>query len=259
FLVNAARQNFPSQAALTRTVRKVNIARPIVNEIRQRNNVYKSHSPIRRPFNRTRTPKENFANRKVNTVGDKTVSAVGGNQETAVKTSAGCTWRSKRHYWNKDNPHQTLKGKGIVDSGCSRHMTRNKAYLVDYQDFNGVPVTFGGAARANSTNYVNTASTPVNATSTPLNTASTPTDQDDSQISSLEDIYEVSRDVIFTSASYDDEDTVANFTNLETTVNEKSTAAIWLEIVVMPLIVPAIKGFAAASAFLKPEHLKVDK
>nr|GEU61832.1 reverse transcriptase domain-containing protein [Tanacetum cinerariifolium] len=44
----------------------------------------------------------------------------------------------------KDNAHQTLKGKVIVDSGCSRHMTGNKAYLVDYQDFNGGLVAFGG-------------------------------------------------------------------------------------------------------------------
>nr|GEX52856.1 copia protein [Tanacetum cinerariifolium] len=44
-----------------------------------------------------------------------------------------------------DNPHQTLKGKGIVDSGCSRHMTGNKAYLGDYQDFNGGHVAFGGS------------------------------------------------------------------------------------------------------------------
>nr|GEV56135.1 hypothetical protein [Tanacetum cinerariifolium] len=43
------------------------------------------------------------------------------------------------------NPHQTLKGKGIVDSGCSRHMTVNKAYIVDYQDFIGGPVAFGGS------------------------------------------------------------------------------------------------------------------
>nr|GEX77327.1 ribonuclease H-like domain-containing protein [Tanacetum cinerariifolium] len=45
----------------------------------------------------------------------------------------------------KDNPHQTLKGKGIVDSGRSRHMTENKAYLVDYQDFNGGLVAFEGS------------------------------------------------------------------------------------------------------------------
>nr|GEZ47701.1 ribonuclease H-like domain-containing protein [Tanacetum cinerariifolium] len=43
-----------------------------------------------------------------------------------------------------DNPHQTLKGKCIVDSGCSRHMTGKKAYLVDYQDFNGSHVAFRG-------------------------------------------------------------------------------------------------------------------
>ncbi|GJX48864.1 putative ribonuclease H-like domain-containing protein [Tanacetum coccineum] len=42
-----------------------------------------------------------------------------------------------------DDPHKALKNKGIVDSGCSRHMTGNKAYLVDYQDYNGGPVAFG--------------------------------------------------------------------------------------------------------------------
>nr|GEW32133.1 hypothetical protein [Tanacetum cinerariifolium] len=42
-------------------------------------------------------------------------------------------------------------------------------------------------------------------------------------------------------------------------VRSKSIAAIWLEKVVTPLIVPTIKGFAAASAVLKPEHLKVDR
>nr|GEX95927.1 putative ribonuclease H-like domain-containing protein [Tanacetum cinerariifolium] len=61
--------------------------------------------------------------------------------------------------------------------------------------------------------------TPINAASTPLNTASTPTNQDDSQIPALEDIYDHSRDEIFTSASYDDEGAVADFTHLESTVN----------------------------------------
>nr|GEY73205.1 putative ribonuclease H-like domain-containing protein [Tanacetum cinerariifolium] len=54
---------------------------------------------------------------------------------------------------------------------------------------------------------------------TPLNTASTPTNQDDSQIPSLEDIYVVLRDGIFSNASYDDENAVADLTNLESTVN----------------------------------------
>ncbi|GJY89597.1 hypothetical protein Tco_0504793, partial [Tanacetum coccineum] len=98
FPVNAARQNPSSQAAETSTARKVNTARLIVNEIRQRNKFYKSYSPIRRPFNRTTAPKANFTNLKVNTVGDKIVSAVGRNRETVVKASSGCNWRPKRHY-----------------------------------------------------------------------------------------------------------------------------------------------------------------
>ncbi|GJR80930.1 putative ribonuclease H-like domain-containing protein [Tanacetum coccineum] len=127
FPVNTARQNLSSQAATTSTARKVNTARPIVNEIRPRNNFYKSHSPIRRPFNRTTAPKANFSNQKVNTAEVKAVSAVGGKRETVVKPSAA------------------LKNKGIVDSGCSRHMTSNKAYLIEYQDYNGGPVAFGGS------------------------------------------------------------------------------------------------------------------
>ncbi|GKB45060.1 ribonuclease H-like domain-containing protein [Tanacetum coccineum] len=146
------------QAVSTSAGRKVNTVRPIVNDVRPRNIFYKTYSPIRRPFNRTTEPRTNFSNQKVNTAGDKAVSVVGGIRETAVKTSAGCNWRSKRHYWNKfskynggsnsrkcDDPQKTLKGKGIVDSGCFRHMTGNKAYLVEYQEFQGGSVVFGGS------------------------------------------------------------------------------------------------------------------
>nr|GEW55890.1 ribonuclease H-like domain-containing protein [Tanacetum cinerariifolium] len=44
-----------------------------------------------------------------------------------------------------DDPHRPLKDKGVVDSGCSRHMTGNKAYLVDYQEFKGGFVAFEGS------------------------------------------------------------------------------------------------------------------
>ncbi|GJS04273.1 ribonuclease H-like domain-containing protein [Tanacetum coccineum] len=44
-----------------------------------------------------------------------------------------------------DYPQRALQNKGIIDSGCSRHMTGNKAYLAEYQDFNGGPVAFGGS------------------------------------------------------------------------------------------------------------------
>ncbi|GJQ93509.1 ribonuclease H-like domain-containing protein [Tanacetum coccineum] len=46
---------------------------------------------------------------------------------------------------NADDPHKALKDKGIVDSGCSRHMIGNKACLSDYQYFRGRSVAFKGS------------------------------------------------------------------------------------------------------------------
>ncbi|GKD77485.1 ribonuclease H-like domain-containing protein, partial [Tanacetum coccineum] len=45
------------------------------------------------------------------------------------------------------NPQQALKYKGMFDSGCSRHMTGNKALLTDYHDIDGGFVAFGGSPR----------------------------------------------------------------------------------------------------------------
>ncbi|GJW27577.1 putative ribonuclease H-like domain-containing protein, partial [Tanacetum coccineum] len=101
----------------------------------------------------TPTTKTNIANQKVNTAGDKAVSVVGGIGKTAVKPSTDYVWRPKRTYLNKfskyngglnsrkfDVPHKALENKGIVDSGCSSHMTGNKAYLVNIKDYNGGPI-----------------------------------------------------------------------------------------------------------------------
>ncbi|GKE98596.1 putative ribonuclease H-like domain-containing protein, partial [Tanacetum coccineum] len=85
-----------------------------------------------------------------------------------------------------------------------------------------------GAARATSTNTVNTVRTqlsifnPSNVFS--IGGPSNPNltnyaDQDDSQIPTLEDIYGNSNDGIFTNASYNDEGAVTDFTNLETIMN----------------------------------------
>ncbi|GJW59997.1 putative ribonuclease H-like domain-containing protein [Tanacetum coccineum] len=44
----------------------------------------------------------------------------------------------------KGNPQQKeYKEKGVIDSGCSRHMTRNKCYLTEYEDYDGGFVSFG--------------------------------------------------------------------------------------------------------------------
>ncbi|GJW95316.1 putative ribonuclease H-like domain-containing protein [Tanacetum coccineum] len=131
---STARQKVNRQTVLTSTALKVNTVKPIVNGVRPANVFHKTHSPSSRPFKRTTVLKTNFSNQKVYTAKVKQVSTVGVKWDTAVKASAGC-----------DNPHRTLKNKGIIDSGCSRHMTGNKAYLADFQDFNGGPVAFGGS------------------------------------------------------------------------------------------------------------------
>ncbi|GJZ76180.1 hypothetical protein Tco_0640645, partial [Tanacetum coccineum] len=110
---STARQSFNRQTVLTNIVMKVNTVKPIVNRVRPANVFHKTHSPSSRPFKKTTVLRTNFTNQKFNTA--------------------------------KDYPHRALKNKGIVDSGCSRHMTGNKAYLAEFQDFNGGPVAFGGS------------------------------------------------------------------------------------------------------------------
>nr|GEZ31677.1 hypothetical protein [Tanacetum cinerariifolium] len=42
------------------------------------------------------------------------------------------------------NPQYALKDKGVIDNGCSRHMTGNMSYFSDFQELNGGYVAFGG-------------------------------------------------------------------------------------------------------------------
>nr|GEW80180.1 copia protein [Tanacetum cinerariifolium] len=42
------------------------------------------------------------------------------------------------------NPHQALKDKGVIDSGCSRHITGNISFLSDFEENNRGYVAFGG-------------------------------------------------------------------------------------------------------------------
>ncbi|GJY61559.1 ribonuclease H-like domain-containing protein [Tanacetum coccineum] len=113
---STARQSVNRQTVLTSTAMKVNTVKPIMNRVRPANVFHKTHSPSSRPFKKTTVLRTDFSKQKVNTA--------------------------------KDYPHRALKNKGIVDSGCSRHMTGNKAYLAEFQDFNGGPVAFGGSTVA---------------------------------------------------------------------------------------------------------------
>nr|GEW87810.1 ribonuclease H-like domain-containing protein [Tanacetum cinerariifolium] len=53
-------------------------------------------------------------------------------------------FRVRRASANWGNPQQALKDKGVIDSGCSRHMTGNISFLLDFKEIDGGYVAFGG-------------------------------------------------------------------------------------------------------------------
>ncbi|GJY43299.1 hypothetical protein Tco_0431512 [Tanacetum coccineum] len=75
------------------------------------------------------------------------LSAVNLNKGNAVKSLACWVWRPKHKVLDHGNPYQDLKDKGVIDSGCSRHMTGNRSYLTDYEEIKGGFVTFGGNSK----------------------------------------------------------------------------------------------------------------
>nr|GEU87885.1 hypothetical protein [Tanacetum cinerariifolium] len=82
--------------------------------------VTKTNSPPKRHTNRSPSPKASKSPPRVTAVKAQVVSAAQG------------------------NPQHALKDKGVIDSGCSRHMTGNISYLFDFEELNGGYVAFGG-------------------------------------------------------------------------------------------------------------------
>ncbi|GJY52452.1 putative ribonuclease H-like domain-containing protein [Tanacetum coccineum] len=153
--LNTARQNSSRAAVSVNTARPINTAypRPTVNCARPASNVFnRAHSHVRRHFNKFTTNKNSNFNEKVNTilgnvttVGTKAVASDNkGNEANAVKASACWVWRPKQKVLDHGNPQLDLQEKGVIDSGCSRHMTRNKSYLSDYEEIDDGFVVFGG-------------------------------------------------------------------------------------------------------------------
>ncbi|GJZ51974.1 hypothetical protein Tco_0606489 [Tanacetum coccineum] len=127
-LVNTARQ---VNAAYSKTT--VNVDRPISYLSKT------AHSTVKRPIHKNTTFKNSNIKRPIhNTARDKNfntarpkavVNAVKGNNFNAVKASACWVWKLDQ---------------GVIDSGCSRHMTGNMSYLTDYEEIDGGYVAFGG-------------------------------------------------------------------------------------------------------------------
>ncbi|GJR28730.1 ribonuclease H-like domain-containing protein [Tanacetum coccineum] len=136
--VNTVRPVNTANTKAVNTVRSVNTAasKPIVNHPRTKTNAFKrGYSQSSRPFKRHFANKNSIINTNVNTARVKhttardraVVSENKGKGANAVKASA-C--------WG--NPQQKeYKEKGVIDSGCSRHMTGNKCYLDEYEDYDG--------------------------------------------------------------------------------------------------------------------------
>ncbi|GJY21474.1 hypothetical protein Tco_0394040 [Tanacetum coccineum] len=138
--VNTARVNRPvlsNQTSNKTKLSQVNLKSP-------KKCFSKQSSPVNRPFSRNTAYKSNKY-------------AVKGKMGTAVKTSAGCVWRKAIPLSNtnsgptpdsnvNDHPLKHMEHRGIFDSGCSGHMTGNRAHLEDYQELSKVgSVTFGGS------------------------------------------------------------------------------------------------------------------
>ncbi|GJZ59656.1 ribonuclease H-like domain-containing protein [Tanacetum coccineum] len=122
-------QNSSRAAVSVNTARLINTAytRPTVNSARPVSNVFnRSHSHVRRHFNKYTTNKNNNFNEKVNTVREN-VTTVGpkavvsdnkGNEANAVKASACWVWRPK---------HKVLD-----------HVSRNNGALMSFKRFDYV-------------------------------------------------------------------------------------------------------------------------
>ncbi|GKB44967.1 ribonuclease H-like domain-containing protein, partial [Tanacetum coccineum] len=95
--------------------------------------------------------------KNVNTARPKAVvNAVKENNVNAVNASTCWVWKPKTkvldHVSKHNNSSITLKSlnilmhkdQGVIDSGCSRHMTGNMSYLTYYEEIDGGYVSFGG-------------------------------------------------------------------------------------------------------------------
>ncbi|GJU54733.1 hypothetical protein Tco_1228447 [Tanacetum coccineum] len=138
------------------TARQVNTAhsKTTVNAARPMSYLSKTtHSTVKRPIHKNTSFKNSNINQRVNTVRGKNVNTarpkavvnvVKGNNFNVVKASACWVWKPKYKVLDHGNPQMDLQDQGVIDSGCSRHMTGNMSYLTDYEEIDGGYVAFGG-------------------------------------------------------------------------------------------------------------------
>ncbi|GJW10548.1 uncharacterized mitochondrial protein-like protein [Tanacetum coccineum] len=138
-----------SGLVLLTTARPVNTVQPktTVNSARPMKNVFnKTHSTVIRPINnKTATKNSNF-NQRVNTVSGRNVNTARPKAVVNAARPKKVLNVVKRNQINvvKGNPQIDLQDQGVIDSGCSRHMTGNMSYLTDFEEIDGGYIAFGG-------------------------------------------------------------------------------------------------------------------
>nr|GEW15410.1 hypothetical protein [Tanacetum cinerariifolium] len=98
--------------------------------------VTKPNLPTRSHITRSPSPKASNSPPRVTAVQALVVNAAQGMQ-------GKWEWRPKCPILDHGNPQHALKDKGVIDSRCSRHMTKNMSYLSDFKELNGGYVAFG--------------------------------------------------------------------------------------------------------------------
>ncbi|GJQ97522.1 putative ribonuclease H-like domain-containing protein [Tanacetum coccineum] len=146
--ISIARQSSSRAATPLSAARPINTDAPklFVNVAKIKPYVFqKAHLLSRRPFNQQTTLNNKSLNNKVNTAKVNSVNTAKGKRVTSAVGEQGINAVKSSACWG--DPQVALKDTGIFDSGCSRHMTGNKSYLTDYQDYDGGFVAFAGSSK----------------------------------------------------------------------------------------------------------------
>ncbi|GJW61966.1 ribonuclease H-like domain-containing protein [Tanacetum coccineum] len=139
-----AQRNMVPRAVLMKTGLKTFNTAKTVNTAHPRSSVYSANPMFTQKVNTAKPQAVNTARPKaVKTARPNfaVVNAVKVNKANAVKASACSVWRP-----TKPDSKPQQNDTGFVDSGFSRHMTGNIAYLLDFKKFDRGYVTFGGGA-----------------------------------------------------------------------------------------------------------------
>ncbi|GJT15014.1 hypothetical protein Tco_0873720 [Tanacetum coccineum] len=131
-------------------VRPINTVKPrtaVNNDGSLKNIISNAYSTARKPFNKITAANNNNFTKKVNVA---KVPKVNTPKPKAIVNTArlkAVLSAVKGNKGNTGNPQKDLKDKGVIDSGCSRHMTGNRSYLTNYEEIDGGFVAFGGNSK----------------------------------------------------------------------------------------------------------------